>query len=308
MIDTSLGAKLAAALASRDKRMIRRRLPDTNSASSSNLIDFQSNDYLSLSTSNLLRRLFLKKLNDSPDILGTGGSRLLVNGSAHENLEERLKKIFQFEAALLFSSGYNANIGFFSTIPQSGDAIVHDEHIHASVIDGMKSSRVRDALFPFAHNSLHSIRDVLTKLLEDRPSFRSGANSVLVVVESVYSMEGSFAPLLGIVELLESLFPRGNAHLVVDEVHAMGIHGPQGRGRVAQLGLESKVLAQILTFGKSLGVSGGTYSHVRHYRTHFYVTRCSGYLDQRSGSRLPPELCTFLDLHHLTQLRHHYWH
>jgi 8-amino-7-oxononanoate synthase len=273
MTDTSLRAKLAAALAARDKRMTRRRLPETNSAPSSNLIDFQTNDYLSLSTSKLLRNLFLKKLNDAPDILGAGGSRLLVNGNAHNDLEERIRKFFRSEAALLFTSGYDANISFFSTIAQPGDAIVHDEHIHASVLDGMKSSRVRDAIFPFSHNSLHSIRDILTELLEDRPGLRSGANSVFVAVESVYSMEGSFAPLLGIVELLESLFPRGNAHLVVDEVHATGIYGPQGRGRVAQLGLESKVLARILTFGKSLAVSGGMFPHVWHYCTHFDVTR-----------------------------------
>ncbi len=282
MVDTSLRAKLAAALASRDKRMIRRRLPETNSAPSSNLIDFQTNDFLSLSSSKLLRNLYLKKLNDAPDILGASGSRLLVNGQAHEDLEERIKKIFRSEAALLFNSGYDANIGFFSTIAQPGDVIVHDEHIHASVIDGMKSSRVRDALFPFSHNSLHSMRDLLTKLLEDRPGLRSGANSVIVVVESVYSMEGSFAPLLGIVELLESLFPGGNAHLVVDESHSTGIFGPQGRGSVAQLGLESKVFARLITFGKSLAVSGGMYSHV--IIALILMSPDSGYLDRCSGS------------------------
>lgn len=261
MTDTPLRAKLAAALASRDKRMIRRRLTNPHSASSSNLIDFQSNDYLSLSSSNLLRNLFLKKLNNAPDILGAGGSRLLVNGKAHMDLEERFCKMFQSEAALLFTSGYDANTGFFSSIAQSGDVIVYDEHIHASVFDGMRSSRVRDALFPFSHNSLQSMQDVLTKLLEDRPGLCSGANSVFVAVESVYSMEGTFAPLLGIVELLEYLFPRGNAHFVVDEAHATGIYGPQGKGRVAQLGLESKVFARFLTFGKALAVSGGTYPH-----------------------------------------------
>ena len=96
------------------------------------------------------------------------------------------------------------------------------------MLDGVKSSRARDALFPFSHNSTHSLWNVLTKLLEDRPGLRLGANSVIVVVESIYSMEGSFAPLISIVELLESLFPRENTHLVVDEVHAIGIYGPQG--------------------------------------------------------------------------------
>ena len=105
---------------------------------------------------------------------------------------------------------------------------------------------------------------------------------MIVAVESVYSMEGSFAPLLGIVELLESLFPGGNAHLVVDEAHATGVFGPQGRGMVAQLGLESKVFARLVTFGKSLSVSGGMYSHV--IIALFFISPDSGYLDRCSGS------------------------
>jgi 8-amino-7-oxononanoate synthase len=279
-----LSVKLATALASRDERRTRRRLPHTHTAASSPRIDFNSNDYLSLSTDQRLRNLFLQKLKDAPDILGACGSRLLVNGKAHAALEERLRTFYGWEAVLLFNSGYDANIGFFSSIPQSGDVIVHDEYIHASVYDGMKASRVPHALFPFSHNSLQSLRQVLEKLLVDRPGLRSGATSAFLVVESVYSMEGTFSPLLDIVELLESLFPKRNAHLVVDEVHATGIYGPKGRGRVAELRLESKVLACLHTFGKALAASGGASPLVRHHCTDSERQHRSGYLDQRPGS------------------------
>lgn len=261
----SLPAKLAAALADRDEEQSRRRMPETNTARSltSSLIDFASSDYLSLATSQRLRNLFLQKLNDAPDLLSPGGSRIAVTSKTHDDLEERVSKFFGAEAALLFNSGYTANIGFFSCIPQVGDVIVHDEYIHASVYDGMRASRVRDkGLVPFTHNSSSALREILAKLLEDRPGVRSGINSVLVVVESLYSMDGSFAPLSEIVEMLESVFPRRNAYLVVDEAHSIGVYGPQGRGRIAELGLESKVFAQIHTFSKVLVASGGAFHHL----------------------------------------------
>ena len=267
-MDTSLTAKLTAALAARDDDLKRRRMPETDTArsSTSTLIDFSSSDYLSLATSQRLRNLYLQKLNDAPDILGAGGSRTAVNSKAHDDLEERVKKIFRSEGALIFNSGCTANIGFFACIPQVGDVIVHDESIHASVYDGMRASRIRDTgLVPFSHNSMFVLHAILAKLLEDRPGLRSGANSVFVAVESLYSMDGSFAPLLEIVNLLESLFPKQNAYLVVDEAHCTGVYGDNGRGRVAELGLESKVFARIHTFSKVLVASGGTHHNVLHY-------------------------------------------
>lgn len=258
MGESSLNTKLNAALASRDERWIRRRLPDpSTSSSNSTLIDFNSNDYLSLSTSPILRHRFLKKLSDAPDILGSGGSRLLVNGPAHSALEARLVGFFRSEAALLFNSGFDANVGFFSCIPQPGDAVVYDEYIHASVHDGIRASRARESHYPFDHNALHSLHRVLTKLFDERPGLRSGQNSVFIAVESLYSMDGTFAPLVEIVHVLEQIFPNGNGYLVVDEAHSTGIYGPQGRGRVAQLGLETKVLARLHTFGKALAATGG---------------------------------------------------
>jgi 8-amino-7-oxononanoate synthase len=257
--ETSLEAQLISALHSREERSIRRRLPEPSTfSSSSGPIDFSSNDYLSLASSPTLRDVFLKKLRDAPDILGSGGSRLLVNGQAHSALEARLAQFFGSPAAILFNSGFDANVGFFSCVPQIGDVVVYDEYIHASVHDGIRASRARGAHYPFEHNSMLAFRALLTKLLNERPELQSGQSSVFVAVESLYSMDGTFAPLVEIVEILDECFPQRNGYLVVDEAHSTGIYGPQGRGRVAQLGLEDKVLARLHTFGKALAATGGT--------------------------------------------------
>ncbi|KAJ6531071.1 pyridoxal phosphate-dependent transferase [Mycena capillaripes] len=240
--ETSLEAQLISALHSRDERAIRRRLPEPSSLSSpTGLIDFNSNDYLSLASSRTLRDVFLNKLRDAPDILGSGGAP----GS-----------IFWSPAAILFNSGFDANVGFFSCVPQIGDVVVYDEYIHASVHDGIRASRARDAHYPFEHNSIPAFRTLLTKLLDERPELRSGQNSVFIAVESLYSMDGTFSPLAEIVDTLDEYFPQRNGYLVVDEAHSTGIYGPQGRGRVAQLGLEDKVLARLHTFGKALAATG----------------------------------------------------
>ncbi|KAH6909374.1 PLP-dependent transferase [Coprinopsis sp. MPI-PUGE-AT-0042] len=258
----ALRSKLESALTSREKRQIRRRLPDpshhisSSSTSPPNIVDFTSNDYLSLSLSPHLRQTFLSNLSSSPDILGSGGSRLLINTPTHTNFESRLKTFFNAPQALLFNSGFDANVGFLSAVPQKGDAIVYDEYIHASVHDGMRASRVDESLqLSFAHNSLDALGDILSSL-ERKKEFRHGKASIFVSVESLYSMDGTFAPLLEITQLIEEMFPLGNAYLVVDEAHSTGIYGPEGRGRVALLGLENKVLARLVTFGKALAATG----------------------------------------------------
>ena len=257
---SALSKSLSAALASRETRWIRRRLPDPNTSSSdSPLIDFNSNDYLSLANSSKLRSHFLERLASAPDVLGSGGSRLLVNGRAHAALEARLAAFFGGETALLFNSGFDANVGFFSCIPQAEDTIVHDEYIHASVHDGMRTSRVpADNRHAFAHNSLPDLRRLLSRLLNESEGLRSGGSSLFLSVESLYSMDGTFAPLREIADMLDEFLPFGNGYLVVDEAHSTGIYGPQGRGRVAQLGLEHRVLARLHTFGKALAATGGT--------------------------------------------------
>ena len=279
MSESALTQKLAAALASREERDIRRRLPDPSlslSPSTSRTItdttaisprppppdslpvDFSSNDYLSLSTSPLLRARVLAALHSSPSILGSGGSRLLVHNHAHIALESRLARTFRSPAALLFNSGFDANAGFFACVPQSGDALLHDEAIHASVHDGARASRIAAHMRrSFAHNDVYALRTALCALRDEYAALREGKNSVFVAVESVYSMDGTVAPLRAIVDTTKKVFPAGNAYLVVDEAHATGLYGPGGRGMVAQLGLEDCVLARLHTFGKALAASGG---------------------------------------------------
>ncbi|OCH90356.1 PLP-dependent transferase [Obba rivulosa] len=279
---SSLDAKLAAALHSREQRLIRRRLPDP--VADAGLADFASNDYLSLAQSPTLRDRFLRKLAAAPHVLGSGGSRLLVNGPAHAALEARLAAFFDSPAALVFNSGFDANVGFFACIPQPGDVVVYDEFIHASVHDGMRAGRTAPAArYPFSHNSVEALRAVLNKLLQERPGLRSGEENVFVAVESLYSMDGTVAPLAEIVGLMEDLFPLGNEHVVVDEAHATGIYGPNGRGLVAHLGLEKRVLARLHTFGKALAGTGAvllTSTLIRDYlinyaRSLIYTTSLS---------------------------------
>ncbi|KAG6815041.1 hypothetical protein H0H87_005570, partial [Tephrocybe sp. NHM501043] len=284
-MNSSLNSKLEGALASRETRLIRRRLPDPISTSTPDLIDFNSNDYLSLSTSTTLRACFLNRLSASPDILGSGGSRLLVNGTTHSAFEDRLRIFFGAEAALLFNSGFDANVGFFSSVPQPGDAIIYDEYIHASVHDGMRASRVKDALYPFKHNDLGSLRRVLLQVRKKNPEA-----SVFVAVESLYSMDGTFAPLEEMVEVLEGR----NIHLVVDEAHATGIYGPLGRGRVAELGLEEKVLVRLHTFGKALAATGAvilTTSLIRDYLLNY--ARSLIYTTSLSNANIIAADCSF---------------
>ncbi|KAG0705835.1 PLP-dependent transferase [Suillus ampliporus] len=253
---SSLNDKLAAALSSRDKRHIRRRLPISTSTVLPSR-DFTSNDYLSLATSSTLRAAFQSALSVAPQILGSGGSRLLVPAPAHAALESRLERFFGAEKALLFNSGFDANVAFFSAIPQPGDVVLYDEHIHASVHDGMGASRVdSSSLIKFPHNSVAALKRSLRKLLHEQDDLRDGKASAFVAVESLYSMDGTFAPLHEIVQCVEEMLPRKNGYVIVDEAHATGIYGPQGRGMVAALGLEGRVLARLHTFGKALAGSG----------------------------------------------------
>ncbi|KDR78610.1 hypothetical protein GALMADRAFT_63676 [Galerina marginata CBS 339.88] len=285
---SALETRLQAALASREERWIRRRLPDpalsTSSTHPSPLADFTSNDYLSLSASSKLRTHLLQRLSTAPDILGSGGSRLLVNGRAHAQLEERLAAFFGGEEALLFNSGFDANVGFFACVPQRGDVVIYDEYIHASVHDGLRSSRVApDSQFSFPHNSLSGLWDLLSRLKAERRGLRDGESSLFLAVESLYSMDGTFAPLTEMADMLEEVFPLKNAYLVVDEAHSTGIYGPQGRGRVALLGLEDRVLARLHTFGKALAATGAvviTSTLIRDYllnyaRSLIYTTSLS---------------------------------
>jgi 8-amino-7-oxononanoate synthase len=221
-------------------------------------VDFSSNDFLSLSTSPALRSAFIDELTKSPDFtLGSGGSRLLDGNSPYATaLEDEIAAFHNASAGLLFNSGFDANSGVFACIPQSGDIIVHDELIHASVHDGMRMSRAAKKI-PFPHNCTEQLRKILNSLVEEDVMIGKGPKNVFIAVESVYSMDGDIAPLREIVDLVDEVLPYGNGHIIIDEAHGTGVIGPKGRGLVCELGLEDKVFARLHTFGKALASSGG---------------------------------------------------
>lgn len=216
-------------------------------------IDFSSNDFLSLSTNTRLKDAYLTELQTSQLPLGSGGSRLLDGNSVYaEILERDIAKFHGAEAGLLWNSGFDANAGFFSCVPQPGDVIVFDELVHASVHDGMRLSRAAQKV-PFEHNSVPDLRRVLNEVAQ----LPSRCN-VFIAVEAIYSMDGDVAPLRQIVDTTIEILGEGRGYIVVDEAHSTGVLGFEGRGLVCELGLEGRMFARLHTFGKALAGNGGT--------------------------------------------------
>ncbi len=205
----------------------------------SGLIDFCSNDYLGFARSEKLKALVQDEIEKYPGYLnGSGGSRLLSGNTAFiEELEQKIASFHQAEAGLIFNSGYDANLGLFSSLPQKGDTIIADELIHACIIDGARLSLANR--FSFQHNDLNDLEKKL----------KNAKGICYVAVESVYSMDGDTAPLPEIIQLTKQY----NANLIVDEAHATGVFG---KGLVQLLNLEKQVFARMVTFGKALGSHG----------------------------------------------------
>jgi 8-amino-7-oxononanoate synthase len=209
---------------------------------SNGLVDFYSNDYLGFARDERLKEEIEKEVKlHQGAFLGSTGSRLLSGNSEYfESLEKFLAEFHNGESALIFNSGFDANFGLLSTLPYRGDTIIYDELIHASLHDGIRNSRASSV--SFLHNDLESLEARL----------RAATGLKYVVVESVYSMDGELAPLKEISELCR----KTNAGLIVDEAHATGICGQNGRGRISELGLENQCLARIHTFSKAMGAHG----------------------------------------------------
>lgn len=226
-------------------------------------IDFSSCDVLSLGSSGALRKEFLKELADHPDFqLGAGGSRLMDGHSTYQDqLEREIAEYFEVESALVVHNGWTANQSIFSTVPRSGDVIVYDELMHATALAGMKLSLALEQRV-FKHNDLDAFIEVLEDIRDSQAQVRNGKRSVIIAVESYYSMDGDYCPLKEMIEAAEEIFPHGNAQFVVDEAHSFGVLGPRGRGFVAELGLEDKVAIRMMTFGKALAGSGGKQTDV----------------------------------------------
>jgi 8-amino-7-oxononanoate synthase len=199
-------------------------------------IDFSSNDYFGFAQSGILNEMDKSGLPS-----GATGSRSITGNSAlAEETEQLIAKYHNREAALIFNTGYMANVGLFSCIAAKGDTFISDEYIHASIIDGMRLSyanRLR-----FKHNDLADLQKKL----------QLATGKKLVAVESVYSMDGDEAPLTAIAALCKQF----GAMLVVDEAHATGVFGAKGDGLVCKYNLEKEVYAVVHTFGKALGLHG----------------------------------------------------
>ncbi len=209
-----------------------------------NRIDFSSNDYLGFAKNKTISSKVASALKDQKSINGSTGSRLISgNNSLFEELELMFSDFFSAEAALIFNSGFDANVGLFSSILQRGDIILYDELCHASIRDGIRLSNAQS--FKFKHNNVQD----LGKKLKNR---KLSTGNIYVVVESIYSMDGDQSPLKDI----SGYCRENNIYLIVDEAHATGIYGKRGNGLVVELGLEKQVFARVYTFGKAFGCQG----------------------------------------------------
>ena len=222
-----------------------RRLPSDNS-----LVDFASNDYIGFAhNENLFHQTHQYLLDNNIKTNGATGSRLISgNHNLYQVAENFIAQFHQAEAALIFNSGYDANVGFFSCVPQRNDIILYDELCHASIRDGIQMSHAK--AYKFRHNDTEDLQKLLLKF---EPATRNPQiATIYIVTESVFSMDGDSPNL----EALISLCQKYNAYLVVDEAHALGVFGEQGKGLVQSLGLQDQVFACIMTFGKGLGCHG----------------------------------------------------
>jgi 8-amino-7-oxononanoate synthase len=211
-------------------------------------IDFSSNDYLGFAKNEQIFDATHQYLVDNTiKINGATGSRLISgNHNLYDITEKYIAAFHQSEAALIFNSGYDANVGFFSAVPQRNDVILYDELCHASIRDGIQMSNAKS--YKFQHNDYEDLESKIAKL--QTPN--SELHTIYIVTESVFSMDGDSPNIETLVELSEKF----KALLVVDEAHALGVFGEKGEGVIQSQQLQNKVFARIMTFGKGLGCHG----------------------------------------------------
>lgn len=215
-----------------------RQLPSFN-----NLVDFSSNDYIGFSKSETVFKLAHHYLIENEIIQnGATGSRLISgNHSLYQIAETYLAQFHEAESTLIFNSGYDANVGFFSAVPQRNDVILYDELSHASIRDGIVMSNAKS--YKFNHNDFEDLERLIVKFPD---------TNIYIVTETVFSMDGDSPNLEELVQLSEKY----NCYLVVDEAHTLGVFGEKGEGLTQYLQLHNRIFARIMTFGKGLGCHG----------------------------------------------------
>ncbi len=236
---------LSQKLQQREANNALRKLPVPN-----DLIDFASNDYLGFAQSEaIFNHTHDYLLEHNIKINGATGSRLISgNHKLYQITEDCIAHFHQSEAALIFNSGYDANLGFFSSVPQRNDVILFDELCHASIRDGIQMSHAKS--YKFQHNDVADLERLLQKLSTESHQ----PTTFFIVTESVFSMDGDSPNLPELVKISEQY----NGYLVIDEAHALGVFGEQGEGLVQSVGLQDQIFARIMTFGKGLGCHGAS--------------------------------------------------
>lgn len=224
------------ALSDRKEKILLRELPRIEDG-----IDLFSNDYLGLARSAKFKQLIELDFIHHNENNGATGSRLLSGNSQFiETVEREIAGFHKAESALIYNSGYTANLGLISSIATRDVTLIMDELCHASLIDGARlgnATKIR-----FKHNDPEDLREKLQKT----------KGETIVIVESVYSMDGDICPLKEVSQLCVN----NGACLIVDEAHAVGVFGKNGEGLVGALGLEQQVMARVITYGKAPGIHG----------------------------------------------------
>ena len=246
-------------------------------------VNLCSNDYLGLAESDALRAAVLDAVQQAARVGGTGSRLLSGHLDVWDDLEQEFAEFAGTEAALYFGSGYAANIGLLTSVLRKSDIVFSDELNHASLIDGIRLSGARKAIYP------HLDLNVLEQGLRSRSN--EGGRK-FVVTETVFSMDGDVAPLVEMAELCE----RFGAGLILDEAHATGVHGPSGRGIAVAMGLAADAIGVTHMCGKALASVGAFVcgsaalkEHlVNHARTFIFSTAMPPYMAEqiRAGLRL----------------------
>ena len=235
--------------------------------------DFSSNDYLGLAASRRLGEAVAAAIARGTPVGATGSRLLRGNAPEHEQLEADAAAFFGAERALFFGSGYIANFALLTTLPQKGDLLVLDELAHASMHQGAQAGRAQ--FVPAAHNDVNAFEDAITRWRAG-----GGMGRVWIAVESLYSMDGDRAPM----ESLIALADRHEAFVVVDEAHATGVWGPDGRGLAAAFEGRDNIMA-LHTCGKALGGSGALVTGPRTL-CDYLVNRCRPFIYATAPSPL----------------------